>query len=209
LEDLTAEGLRDLLDVHIGGAFFVTQAAWPLMREQGYGRVVMTSSAGGMFAMQGEANYAAAKAGVYGLAKALASEGEAHGIRVNTVLPMAATTIASGDPVPGHAERYPRGAAELLVPRRKTEAVAPIVVYLASRACELTGEAFSAGFGRYARVFVGEAPGWVAPDVDAVTTEDVSEHLDDIRREDGYVVPADIYDEVRLIASTLSPEVRA
>jgi NAD(P)-dependent dehydrogenase (short-subunit alcohol dehydrogenase family) len=208
-ENLTAEGLHELLDVHIGGAFFVTQAAWPVMREQGYGRVVMTSSAGGMFAMQGEANYAAAKAGVYGLAKALASEGEPHGIRVNTVLPMAATTIASDDPVPGHAERYPHEAAELLVPRRKPEAVAPIVVYLASRACALTGEAFSAGFGRYARVFVGEAPGWVAADADAVTTEEIAGHLDDIRSEEGYVVPADIYDEVRLIASTLGAGIQA
>ena len=209
LEDLTPEGLRELLDVHVGGAFFVSRAAWPVMRAKGYGRIVMTSSAGGMFAMQGEANYAAAKAGVYGLGKALASEGEPHGIRVNTVLPMASTTIASDDPVPGHAERYPEGVAEVLKPRRLTEAVAPLVAYLCSRECELTGEAFSAGFGRYARVFVGETPGWVAPDVAAVTTEDVAEHLDEIRDRDGYVVPADIYDEVRLIAATLRAEVRS
>jgi NAD(P)-dependent dehydrogenase (short-subunit alcohol dehydrogenase family) len=208
LEELTPEGLRELLDVHIGGAFLVTRAAWPVLRAKGYGRVVMTSSAGGMFAMQGEANYAAAKAGVYGLGKALASEGEPHGILVNTVLPMASTTIASDNPVPGHAERYPEGVAEVLKPRRLTEAVAPLVTFLASRACELTGEAFSAGFGRYARVFVGETPGWVAPDVAAVTTEDVAGHLDEIRDQDGYVVPADIYDEVRLIAATLGAEVK-
>jgi NAD(P)-dependent dehydrogenase (short-subunit alcohol dehydrogenase family) len=208
LEDLTPESLRELLDVHIGGAFFVSRAAWPILRAKGYGRIVMTSSAGGMFAMQGESNYAAAKAGVYGLAKALASEGEPHGILVNTVLPMASTTIAADDPVPGHAERYPEGAAELLRPRRMTEAVAPLVTYLCSRECTLTGEAFSAGFGRYARVFVGETPGWAAPDAGAVTTEDVAAHLDEVRDQEGYVVPADIYDEVRLIMATLGVEAK-
>jgi NAD(P)-dependent dehydrogenase (short-subunit alcohol dehydrogenase family) len=207
-EDQTPESLRELLDVHIGGAFFVTRAAWPVLRAKRYGRIVMTSSAGGMFAMQGEANYAAAKAGVYGLAKALASEGEPHGIRVNVVLPMASTTIAAGDPVPGHAEKYPEGVAELLRPRRLTEAVAPLVTYLCSRDCALTGEAFSAGFGRYARVFVGETQGWVAPDAGAVTTEDVADHLDEVRDREGYVIPADIYDEVRLIAAALGAEAR-
>lgn len=207
LEELTPEGLRDLLDVHIGGSFFVTQAAWPTLRAKGYGRIVMTSSAGGMFAMQGESNYAAAKGGVYGLGRALAVEGAEHGIKVNTLLPMAATTIAVGDPVPGHAERYPAEAAAVLVPRRVTESVSPLVAYLCSRACSVTGEAFSAGFGRYARVFVGEVPGWAAPDPVTVSAEDVAEHLEQIRDLEGYAVPADIYDEVRLIAAVLGAEV--
>jgi NAD(P)-dependent dehydrogenase (short-subunit alcohol dehydrogenase family) len=207
LEDLTAQGLRDLLDVHIGGSFFVTRAAWPLMRAKGYGRVVMTSSAGGMFAMQGESNYAAAKGGVYGLSRALASEGAEHGILVNTVMPMASTTIASDDPVPGHAERYPEGAGEVLRPRRLTSSVAPLVAYLCSRDCTLSGETFSAGFGRYARVFVGEVPGWSADDPATVEIEDVAEHLEEIRDLDGFAIPRDIYDEVRLIVASLTAKV--
>jgi NAD(P)-dependent dehydrogenase (short-subunit alcohol dehydrogenase family) len=203
IEDLTIEQLDAVLDVNLRGSFLVTQAAWPVLKAKGYGRVVMTSSSGGMFAMQGESNYAAAKAGVYGLCKALAVEGRDHGILVNAVLPMAESKITDGDPVPGHAERYPTGVREILAPRRLADAVAPLVALLASRACELTGEAYFAGFGRYARVFVGEVPGWVAADLSAVSAEAILEHIDEIRDLDGFVVPADIYEEVEHIASML------
>jgi NAD(P)-dependent dehydrogenase (short-subunit alcohol dehydrogenase family) len=202
-EDMTSEKLDAMLDVHIRGSFFVTQAAWPLLQRSGAGRVVMTSSAGGMFAMQGESNYAAAKAGVYGLCKALACEGREHGICVNAVLPMAATTISSDDPVPGHAERYPAGLRDSLAPRRHAESVAPLVVYLASQACSLNGEAYAAGFGRYARVFVGETHGWTAEDPLQVTPEDIAERLEEIRDLDGFSIPGDIYDEVRFIAASM------
>jgi NAD(P)-dependent dehydrogenase (short-subunit alcohol dehydrogenase family) len=202
-EDMTPEMLDAMLDVHIRGSFFVTQAAWALLRESDAGRVIMTSSAGGMFAMQGESNYAAGKAGVYGLCKALACEGREHGICVNTVLPMAATTISADDPVPGHAERYPAGVRDALQPRRHAESVAPLVVYLASSACSVNGEAFSAGFGRYARVFVGETPGWTAADPLEVSPEDIAEHLPAIRDLEGFSVPDDIYDEVRFIAASI------
>jgi NAD(P)-dependent dehydrogenase (short-subunit alcohol dehydrogenase family) len=202
-EDMTPDMLTAVLDVHLRGSFFVTQAAWPLLMRSGSGRVVLTSSAGGMFAMQGESNYAAAKGGVYGLGKALAYEGRDHGIRVNTVLPMAATNIGSSGPVPGYAERYPAGVGEVLGPRRHPEAVAPLIVYLASEACRVSGEAYSAGFGRYARVFVGETPGWTGADPLTVTPEMVAERLEDIRRLDGFSVPADIYEDVRFIAASL------
>jgi hypothetical protein len=153
--------------------------------------------------MQAESNYAAAKAGVYGLAKALAFEGREHGIAVNTVLPMAGTRVERESPVPDYDRHYPDGVREVLAPRRRVEAVAPLVAFLASPACELTGQMFSAGFGRYARVFVGETPGWVAPDPLAVRAEDVRDHLDEIRELDGFTVPESIYDEVRFIAATL------
>jgi NAD(P)-dependent dehydrogenase (short-subunit alcohol dehydrogenase family) len=202
-DELSPDDLDAMLDVHVRGSWFVTQAAWPVMKEKGYGRVIMTSSAGGLFAMQGEANYAAAKAGVYGLCKALAVEGEPHGILVNTLLPMATTTIAADNPVPDHAAKYPAGLSEALGPRRLPELVAPMVAYLASSACELTGEAFSAGFGRYARVFVGEAQGWVAPDVETVSADDVAAHIDQIRDLGDYFVPRHIYDEVEAIGQAL------
>jgi len=202
-EDLTSEGLRELLGVHIEGSFYVTQAAWPIMREKGYGRVVMTSSAGGMFAMEGESNYAAAKGGCYGLMKALAYEGADHGILVNAILPMATTTIAADDPIPEYGERYPADVREFLAPRRTTDLVSPLVAYLASPACAVNSEAFSAGFGRFARVFVGESRGWVAPDLESVTAETIAEHLDEIRDRDDYTVPSNIFDEVKYIAAAL------
>src|SRR5260370_636521 len=104
------------LSGHVAGPFFLTQAAWPVMQAKGYGRVVMTSSAGGLFAMGGQANYAAAKAAVYGLTKALAFEGRDHGIFVNAVLPHANTEIRAHDPAiatdPGRTARERRWAAK-------------------------------------------------------------------------------------------------
>jgi NAD(P)-dependent dehydrogenase (short-subunit alcohol dehydrogenase family) len=203
-EDLSADDLRDQLDIHVTGSFLVTQAAWPVMRARGYGRVVMTCSSGGMFAMTGESNYAAAKGGVYGLMKALAFEGAEHGIRVNAVLPMASTLIAVDRPVPDYEKHYPAQIAEALKPRRTTDAVAPMVAYLASRECAVTSEAFHAGFGRYARVFVGETHGWVRDEgSDEVTPDDIAAHLEEIRDREKYAVPSSIFDEVRYIAEVL------
>lgn len=204
LEDLSAADLRDQLDIHVVGSFLVTQAAWPTMRAKRYGRVVMTSSSGGLFAMEGESNYAAAKGGVYGLMKALAFEGAEHGINVNAIMPMAETLIAVDRPVPDYEKHYPAEIAAALKPRRTTHAVAPMVAYLASSSCAVTSEAFFAGFGRYARVFVGETRGWVRDEAAAeVTADDIADHLDEIRDRHEYAVPANIFDEVRHIAEVL------
>lgn len=199
LEDLDAERLDSVIAVHVRGSFLLTQAAWPVMREKGYGRVVMIGSAGAMYSQQGVSNYAAAKGGVYGLCRALSVEGEEHGILVNTVMPMAGTMSAIDKPVPGYADRYPQALRTALAPRRVVAAVAPLTMFLASRACELTGEAFSVGFGRYARVFVGEAPGWVADDPADVSVQDVIDHLEQIRDIDGFVIPRNIYENAEAI----------
>jgi NAD(P)-dependent dehydrogenase (short-subunit alcohol dehydrogenase family) len=205
-EDVTPERLDAVLDVHVRGSFLVTQAAWPIMRAKHYGRVVMVGSAGGMFSQQGVSNYAAAKAGVYGLCKALAVEGADHGILVNTVMPMAGSMVSTDGPVPDYEQRYPQGLRAMLAPRRVVEAITPITLFLASRACQLTGEAFAAGFGRFARVFVGETPGWVADDPHAVSIQEIAEHLDEIRDLHGFTVPKDIYEDVEAIAGFLGIE---
>ncbi len=203
VEQLAIEDFDAVLDVHLRGSFLVTRAAWPALRRAGEGRVVMTCSAGGLFAMQAECNYAAAKAGVYGLTKALSFEGREHGIRVNALLPMAGTRIEAAQPVPDYERHYPEDVRAALAPRRHVRSVAPFVVYLASRACAVSGEAFSVGFGRFARVFVGETPGWIAPDESAVAPEELATRIDEIRALDDFAVPTDIYDEVRFIASAL------
>jgi NAD(P)-dependent dehydrogenase (short-subunit alcohol dehydrogenase family) len=203
LEELAPEDFDAVIEVHLRGSYLVTRAAWPALRRSGAGRVVMTSSAGGLFAMQAECNYAAAKAGVYGLAKALAFEGREHGIRVNALLPMAGTRIETAQPVPDYERHYPADVRDALAPLRHVRSVTPFVVYLASPACAVTGEAFSVGFGRFARVFVGETPGWIAPDDAAVDPEELAARIDEIRDLDGFAVPPDIYEEVRFIASSL------
>jgi NAD(P)-dependent dehydrogenase (short-subunit alcohol dehydrogenase family) len=200
-EEITPDRLDLVLDVCLRGAFFTAQAAWPELRRKRYGRIVVIGSAGGMFAMQGEANYAAARGGSYGLMKALAFEGAEHGILVNALLPVAPGMSSMDAPVPGWETYAPAGLMERLAPFQRREAVTPMLVYLASRACTLTGEAFSASAGRYARVFVGLTPGWAAGD-DA-RAEDVAAHLDEIRDLDGFTVPRNLYDELEAIADAL------
>jgi NAD(P)-dependent dehydrogenase (short-subunit alcohol dehydrogenase family) len=99
LEDLTVERVTDVIGVGLLGAFWVTQPAWAVMREKGYGRIVMISSSSGMFSHPGIANYAAAKAGIYGLTRALGAEGTPYGIRVNAILPSGLTQHNLGAPV--------------------------------------------------------------------------------------------------------------
>jgi len=203
LEEQTPEMLDVLLGVHIRGAFFVTQAAWPIMREKKYGRVVMTSSAGGLFAMQGESNYAAAKAGVYGLGKALAYEGRDYGILVNILLPHGNSTIGDNQPVPGMVESFPPGLLEAVIPKRLPEAVSPFVAYLASAACNFTGEAFEVGCGHFARVFIGVGHGWTTPEPAEVTAEEIAANLDRIRDTSHYSIPANLFEEMALIGRSI------
>lgn len=209
IEDITPDMLDSVLGVNLNGAFYVSQAAWPVMRERGHGRIVMTSSGGGMFSMAAASNYAAAKAGVYGLTKSLAIEGAPHGIAVNALLPHANAldddnaTMTAEDSQKWNDQNWGTPDIEpYLVPefldlydRRDPRYVTPLVVYLASRACEVNGEAFAAGMGRYARVFVGEGPGWRSPDGAFPSPADIAENIDDVRRTDGGDIPWDVVAE--------------
>lgn len=179
---LEPSDLRAVLDVHLLGAFHVSQPAFRRMKEQGYGRLVFTSSAAGLFGNFGQSAYAAAKMGLVGLSNVLAIEGAPAGITSNVVAPIARTRLTE-DMLGPFAD---------LVDARK---VTPLVVYLASERCELTHEVFSVGAGRFARVFVGLAPGWAAPEP-LPTVEDVGAQIDQIRAEDGYIVPGSLHDEI-------------
>lgn len=200
--ELSDTQINEVLDVHLRAAFRVTQPAWRYMRERGYGRILLTSSAAGMLGLQGQANYASAKAGLFGLCKSLAIEGAPFGIRTNVLLPMAlgATAIAQQDPVPGWRENYDWDARRKLDGREGVDSVTPLVAYLVSRRCQVSGEAFSAVAGRYARVFVGVTRGWFAPDAHRVTMEDIEQHLDVIRDREDFTVPGTLIDEVRAVA---------
>lgn len=207
-EDLTDEQIDQVLGVNLKGVFHVTQPAWRHMKEQGYGRVVLTSSAAGMFSRPGSVNYSAAKAAMYGMTKALSFEGAEHGIRINMLLPRATSDISANDPIPGFKEYYSPQLQEALRPRRNPEATTPLVVYLASSACAVTGEAFSSAFGRYARVFVGLTQGWLADDADAISVEDVVANLEEIRDQEGYIVPLSNFAEVEAVAARLGVAAR-
>jgi NAD(P)-dependent dehydrogenase (short-subunit alcohol dehydrogenase family) len=179
-KNLGPEQLEPVLDVHLKGAFYVTQPAWEHMRSQGYGRVVCTASGAGLFGNFGQTNYGAAKMGLVGLTRVLAIEGAKYNIKANAIAPVAKTRMT---------EELLGPIADRLLP----ESVTPVVTYLASEECSVSGEVYSVGGGRVARVFVGVTPGIVEGELSAETVRD---RLDDIRSEDGYVVPANLNEEL-------------
>lgn len=213
-EDQTEETLRLQFDVHVAGPFFVTQAAWPAMRRNGYGRVVMTGSAS-MFGMLGAASYSATKSAVFGLARALAVEGRAAGINVNILFPQAATDMrgralaATEDPTrpksaedasAAHNAGFPPGLRDAITGLRVPDAVTPLALYLASRACAVSGQAYAAGCGRYAHIFLGETTGWVGDAAAPPTVQELVAHLPQITSYDGWQAPGSVLEEVELMA---------
>ncbi|GAA0845533.1 SDR family NAD(P)-dependent oxidoreductase [Streptosporangium amethystogenes subsp. fukuiense] len=176
-----------VLDVHLKGAFNVTRPAWRIFREQGFGRVVVTSSSAGFFGNFGQASYASAKMGLVGLIKVLAIEGRKYDIRANAVGPVALTRMTEGFENP-------------LADRLDPALVSSVVAYLCHDSCELSGEVLSAGAGRVARVFVGMTRGYVNGSLSA---EDVRDHLAEVFDDTGYQVPGNSLAEMELLAEML------
>lgn len=145
-----------VVKVHLLGTAYVTHAAWPHLLAQGYGRVVLTSSASGLANSFGQANYAAAKAGMVGLMNSLKNEGRKSGVLVNTLVPVALTQMTEGLLSPRMAEVS------------RPEHVSPAACWLCSEACDVTGEILAAGGGYYTTIKVMKGPGVLLdPDVPA------------------------------------------
>jgi len=172
--DADADNLASHFAVHVGGSFNTARAAWPHMVEQGYGRIVMTTSTGAL-GLPGNVAYATAKGAVIGLARSLTTEGAAHGIKVNLIAPAAATRMAGGE---APAEMSP-------------EVVAPMVALLAHEDCPVSGEIYVAGAGRFARLFIASTEGYVHATPEP-TIEDVAQHWVTINDEARYYIPADL-----------------
>ncbi|MDN6857735.1 SDR family oxidoreductase [Pseudomonas sp. CAN2814] len=145
LRDKTFHKMEDadwdlVYKVHVEGAYKVTRAAWPFMREQGYGRVIFTSSTSGIYGNFGQSNYGMAKLGLYGLTRNLAIEGRKNNIFVNAIAPTGGTRMTEG--------LIPPQVFEALKP----ELVSPLVVYLGSEACQETSGLFEVGGGWIGKV---------------------------------------------------------
>src|ERR1700689_1398196 len=166
LKEMSYEDFDAVLDVHLRGAFNVVRPAFPVMCRAGYGRIVLTSSIGGLYGNHDVANYAAAKAGVIGLSNVAAIEGADDGVTCNVIVPAAVTRMADGIDTSG----YPPMGPGL---------VAPVVGWLAHESCSVSGEMFIALAGRVARAVIAESPGVCRS---SWTIEDVGEHLDAIRK---------------------------
>src|SRR3954471_19458815 len=181
--NMTPEFVDPVLDVHLRGAFWVTKPAWIKMREQGYGRIVNTSSNSGILGNFGQSNYGAAKMGLVGLTRVLAAEGAKYNIRVNAVAPVARTRMT---------EEILGAMIELDDPKL----VSPLVAWLAHEDCPVSGEIYSAAAGRIARFFVGLTPGYYNP---KLTLEDVRDHFEQIRDEKGYDTPSSPIEEFGIL----------
>jgi NAD(P)-dependent dehydrogenase (short-subunit alcohol dehydrogenase family)/putative sterol carrier protein len=171
---MSPEDWEQVLSVHLFGAYNVTRPAFLKMREGGYGRVVMTTSAAGLFGNFGQTNYSAAKMGLLGMMNTLKLEGEKYDIKVNTVSPNAATRLTE--------DVLPPDLFEKLRP----EFVAPLVLYLCSEQCPITGCIYNAGMGYYNRAAVVSGPGAVVGDGTTVPTpEAVKGRLEQIMSMEG------------------------
>ncbi|MGW6523802.1 SDR family NAD(P)-dependent oxidoreductase [Streptomyces sp. NPDC054962] len=184
LPEVDAENLERHLAVHLVGSFNTLRAAWPHFVEQRYGRVVLTTSSG-LFGLDNNLSYAAAKAGTVGLARSAKLSGEPHGIKVNLIAPAAMTRMGGG-PEEEPAEQAPG------MPYMPSDAVAPIVAYLAHESCPVNGEIYTAGASRFARLFIASTEGYVHEGGGSVTVEDVAGNWDAINDEKGYYVPSDL-----------------
>jgi NAD(P)-dependent dehydrogenase (short-subunit alcohol dehydrogenase family) len=165
LKEMSYDDFEAVLDVHLRGAFHVVRPAFPVMCEAGYGRIVLTSSIGGLYGNHEVANYAVAKTGIIGLSNVAAIEGAAHGVKCNVIVPAAVTRMAEGI----DTSAYPPMGPEL---------VAPAVGWLAHESCSITGEMLIAIAGRIARAYIAETPGVHQP---SWSIEAVGEHIDAIR----------------------------
>jgi NAD(P)-dependent dehydrogenase (short-subunit alcohol dehydrogenase family) len=197
-DELEAKDWRRMLNVHLDGSFHVSQPAFRVMRSQGYGRFVFIASSAGLFGQPQSAHYAAAKAGIVGLANVIAIEGAAHGIMANSVLPFGSSRMVT-ETVGGERVAAQSAFLRAIDP----ELVVPIVVFLASRACGFTHRNYSAGAGRYARVFIGLGEGWLAEPGSKPTADDVAAHLAEVSATEPFTVPASIFDEVAGISGRL------
>jgi NAD(P)-dependent dehydrogenase (short-subunit alcohol dehydrogenase family) len=203
LEDMTYEEWEDVQNVHLNGTFHVTQAAWRHMKRQRYGRIISTASGAGIFGNAGHANYGAAKMGVVGLTRMVAVEGRSVGVNANIVAPAALTRMSTS------SGKRTRGSDVMgtLFKDFRPELVAPLVAWLAHESCPTTGEIFSAGGGRVARVFIAEADGWVDLDISAEKLRDEWEDICSPER--GFTVPRSMSDEIAQMVADFTAKTKA
>lgn len=164
-----------IIAVHLSGTFFCTKAAMPIMREAGYGRILSTASAAGLYGNFGQTNYGAAKLGIAGMMNSVKLEGAKYDIKANTLVPVAGTRLTATVMPPQVVEKL------------KPEFVSPLAAYLVSEDCQLSGKMMVAGAGYFSCAAVMEGPGWFSDDAASVTPDDIAAHIGEITKLEGAV----------------------
>ena len=187
--NLTEEDWDKIFAVHVKGSFNVVQPAFRIMRQNSYGRIVVTTSNAGLYGNFGQANYSSAKTALLGFASTLELEGAKYNIKANVIAPVAASRLTE--------DVMPAAALE----RLKPELVSPVVAYLCSEECSVSGNIFTAGGGYVGRAAIVESKGAVLANP---TIEDVRDNFTKISDMTGAEEFSNAFDEVqkRLMAAT-------
>ncbi len=154
------ENWQAVIDVHLNGAYNVSRPAFGVMKKKGYGRILMTTSAAGLYGNFGQTNYSAAKMGLVGLMNTLKLEGQKHNIKVNTIAPLATSRLTQDILTPD------------VIDKLKPELVAPMALYLVSEQCPVSGNIYNVGMGSFNRAAIVTGPGAVVGDGREIPTHE-------------------------------------
>ena len=186
---MTMADFRLVVDVHLIGSANCAKAVWETMREQAYGRILMTSSSTGLYGNFGQANYGAAKLGLAGFAKTLHLEGAKYNIRVNSLAPTAATRMTE--------DIFPPEMMAAFNP----ENVVPAALFLVSEDAP-SNAIVGAGGGVVQAAYVTLTPGFALPE-ESRTVEEVAANWSRIASREGEIVPQSGAEQAMLILKTL------
>lgn len=186
------EDYRKIMSVHLDGTFYCTKAAFAIMKDQTYGRIVSTASAAGLYGNFGQTNYGAAKMGIAGMMNCVAQEGARYNIKANTIVPTAGTRLTF------------TVMPEDVIGKVKPEYVAPVVAWLCSEECTETAKMISAGGGYFSRAAVVEGPGVVFDSNKEITIEMIVDNLEQIMNLEGGKEFASAMEQAGTVLSKMS-----